>query len=98
MKLWFIGIRTILEKASFKGSQVVLTLYFYLPEQTGAVDHKQLVTLAKYEDVSEHVVVKDYSNEYSEYFDYVMDHQNLIQKPKDWQTALNLYRYLVSVM
>ena len=70
---------------------------YFLPEQTGCIDHKQEVSISEFEDVSEHVVVKDYSNEFTEYFDHLIK-ENSLEKPNEWMDALNMYHYFISVM
>ena len=70
---------------------------YYLPELTESEDHKQLVTLDKFEDVSENVVVRDYRNEYTEYFEHVMQVSQM-ETPNNWRSALDLYRYFLTVM
>ena len=71
------------------------SLYF-LPEQIGTHDYKIEVTDAHFQDVSEHVVVKEYFNEYTEYFNYLVE-ENGIPKPKNWEDALELFRFALSV-
>ena len=71
------------------------SLYF-LPEQTDTRDYKNEVTNEAFQDVSEHVVVRDYSNVYTEYFDYLTE-ENGIQTPAEWTDALELYRFILYV-
>ena len=68
----------------------------FLPEAHGSLDYKQNVKPEVVDDVSENVIVKDYSNEHTEYFDYVLTQLD-IQKPDDWREALSLYERLMSV-
>ena len=70
---------------------------YFLPEQNKSADYKQEVAVPDFDDVSEHVVVKDYSNEYTEYFNYLVELNNL-NIPTDWTEALYLYNFFVSVM
>ncbi|XP_066935846.1 uncharacterized protein [Clytia hemisphaerica] len=70
---------------------------YYLPELAGSEDRKQAVPFEKIQDVSENVVVRDYRNEYSEYFDHVME-TNRLEKPEDWRAALDLYNFFLDVM
>lgn len=69
---------------------------YFLPEQTDTRDYKNEVTIEAFQDVSEHVVVRDYSNEYTMYFDYLTE-ENDIQNPVEWTDALELYRFILSV-
>lgn len=69
---------------------------YFLPEEKNTRDFKHEVPQNEFQDVSHHVVVKDYSNEYTCYFDYLLE-DNDISMPKDWERALDLYRFILSV-
>lgn len=71
------------------------SLYF-LPEETYTLDCKQEISQNEFRDVSENVVVREYANEYTEYFNYLLEDNN-IQSPNDWGSALELYRFILSV-
>ena len=69
---------------------------YFLPEQHGGTDLKQHISEQMITDISENVVIRDYANEYTEYFDYVTHFLN-IPKPTNWREALDLYEKLLSV-
>ena len=71
------------------------SLYF-LPEQVGTRDYKIEVTDRQFEDVSEHVVVNNYFNQYTEYFNYLLE-ENGIEMPNNWKDALIIFRFIMSV-
>lgn len=71
------------------------SLYF-LPEQTNTLDCKLEMSQDEFRDVSENVVVRENENEYTKYFDYLLE-ENSIQLPKNWKSALDLYRFILSV-
>ena len=52
--------------------------------------------MEEFQDVSENVILNDYSNEYTQYFDYLVEETG-IPKPAKWMDTLNLYRYILSV-
>ena len=62
------------------------SLYF-LPEETYTLDCKQEISQNEFRDVSENVVVREYANEYTEYFNYLLEDNN-IQSPNDWGLSL----------
>ena len=68
---------------------------YFLPEEKSTRDFKHEVPQNEFQDVSHHVVVKDYSNEYTRYFDYLLEDD--LSMPKDWEMALDLYRFILSV-
>jgi len=70
---------------------------YYLPEQIGSSDQKQHVSDSIINDVSNHVIMKDYSNDYSCYFNYVTNHLGIV-KPTSWKESLNLYEEILSHM
>ena len=68
------------------------TLY-HLPEQSGTIDHKQIVSVEKFNHVSTHVVINDYTTEYTEY--YLLS-STLLTKPNKRQEALDLFNTIIS--
>jgi hypothetical protein len=70
------------------------TLY-HLPEQSGTIDYKQVVPVEKFNYVSAHVVIGDYTTEYTEYFNFLLSSTSLT-KPNNWQEALDLYNMIIS--
>ena len=69
----------------------------FLPEYHGAANNLLAsVTHNETEYVSEHIVLEQESNEYQEYFDYVI--QSLgIESPTTWKEALELYLKLIHI-
>ncbi len=68
---------------------------FFLPEHHGVTNLLNAVPQEEIDFVSEHVVYTNSTNEYQEYFDYVMTTLGL-NKPTTWEEAGNLYRQLLT--
>ena len=70
---------------------------FFLPEYHRAANNLLASVIHnETEYVSEHIVLEQESNEYQEYFDYVI--QSLgIESPTTWKEALELYLKLIPI-
>ena len=69
---------------------------FYLPENHGFEDFKCAVSEQQLEDMGEYCEVPEENSVYVEYFNYVIETQNL-QSPTSWREALALFQHLKQV-
>ena len=72
---------------------------YYLPERSGASDH--LVEIGEtdidsMEKHSVHLTLSDPENIHELYFNYIMANEGL-NKPQNWQEALDLYKHLTDI-
>ena len=72
---------------------------YYLPERSGASDHLVETDETDIDSTEEHCVHLTLSNPeniYESYFNYIMANDGL-NKPPNWQEALELYKYLIDI-
>ena len=69
---------------------------YYLPENNGFQDFKFAVTAQQLDDMGVYCEMPDEDNIYDEYFNYVVEIQDL-QPPTKWRQALLLFENLMYV-
>ena len=67
---------------------------FYLPDMHGAQNYLQPVNGNQCQQVEENHTIEEETNEFQEYFNYVMEQCNL-HHPETWREALQLYHCLL---
>ena len=72
---------------------------YYLPERSGTPDHLVEIDETDIDLMEEHcahLTLSDPENIYESYFNYIMADEGL-NKPQNWQEALDLYKYLTDI-
>lgn len=67
---------------------------FYLPEIHGAQNFLQPVNANQCQHVEENHITAEETNEFQEYFSYVME-QSTLSAPETWREGLDLYNHLL---
>eukprot|EP00794_Sanderia_malayensis_P001627 gene1627-1806_t len=70
---------------------------FFIPERHGGESNLLIsITQAQVDYINEHIVINEEENDYTEYFEMIMNTYDLA-KPNIWQEALSLYENLMDV-
>ena len=68
---------------------------YYLPQNYGALDMRMEVDEGNFQYASTELVVNEYDNDYTDYFDYVTRYSN-VHVPTTWFDALNIYKFMMN--